>query len=158
MFQLAGGMHYPAAPFRVLAYQNTPIVKNTLAVARVIPFELSPNYVFNKYFSVSLFYLYAKGISDDAIKNSHFINLRPVISNVKLSKNILFRVNPQLFFLKLDDKEGYYFASNMSIYSPKIPFSIASTINKPLKTTIAGKKFDWNISLAYNFSKTYIRQ
>jgi hypothetical protein len=157
-FQFTAGMHYPAVPFRVLAYQTTPIVKNTLATSRVIPIEMTPNVVINKYLSISLFYLYAKGISDDAIQNTNFINLRAVISNIKLSNNLLLRVNPQLFYLQMDDKDGFYFASNFAISSPKTPFFIGATINKPLKTDIIGKKFDWNISLAYSFGHSYVRQ
>lgn len=30
-------------------------------------------------------------------------------------------------------------------------------LNKPLKTNIIGKGFDWNISLTYAFNKKYIK-
>jgi hypothetical protein len=38
------------------------------------------------------------------------------------------------------------------------PFSISSMMNKAIKTDIAGKDFNWNISLAYSFGKSYVRQ
>ncbi len=154
-FQATIGTHFPAVPFRVLAYQTTPIVKTTLAVSRVIPFEFSPNIIINNNNSINLFFLYARGISDDANKHTGLVSLRSV-SNIPLSKNYTFRVNPQLFYLKLDDKEGYYFASNFTLLSKKTPFYLGSTINKPLKTDIVGKVFDWNVSLGYALDRKLI--
>lgn len=154
-FQASVGTHLPAVPFRVLAYETTPEVKNTLAVSRVIPVEFTPNFIINKNNSVSLFCLYAKGVSDDATNHTALISLR-AITNILLNKNLSFRINPQLFYLKLDAKDGYYFASNFTISSKKTPFYLSSTINKPLKTDIAGKSFDWNVSLGYSLDRKLI--
>lgn len=152
--QLTAGTHFPAVPFRVLAYEQTP-TKNTLAVSRVIPLEFSPNFIVNKNNSISLFYLYAKGISDDAINHTSLISLRSV-STIRLGNNLSLRVNPQLFFLKLDEKSGYYFASNFTVSSKKSPFYLASTINKPFNSNIGGKSFDWNLSVGYALDRKLI--
>ncbi|MFN8431740.1 MAG: hypothetical protein U0V04_17295 [Spirosomataceae bacterium] len=154
-FQASVGTHFPAVPFRVLAYETTPEIKNTLAVSRVIPFEFTPNIIINKNNSISLFTLYAKGVSDDAINHTALVSLR-TFSTIQLNKNLLFRVNPQLFYLKLDAKDGYYFASNFTLLSKKTPFYLGSTINKPLKTEIAGKSFDWNLSLGYAIDRKLV--
>lgn len=154
-FQASVGTHFPAVPFRVLAYETTPDVKNTLAVSRVIPFEVTPNFIINKNNSISLFCLYAKGVSDDATNHTALVSLRSV-STIPLGKNLSFRINSQLFYLKLDAKDGYYFASNFTFLSKKTPFYLSSTINKPLKTDIAGKSFDWNISLGYSLDRKLI--
>ena len=79
----------------------------------------------------------------------------PTISN-PLGRNFSFRINPQLFYLQLDNKDGYYFASNFTLLSKKTPFYLGSTINRPLKTDIAGKSFDWNISLGYSLDRELI--
>lgn len=154
-FQASVGTHFPAVPFRVLAYETSPEIKNTLAVSRVIPFEFTPTVIINKNNSISLFSLYAKGVSDDATNHTALVSLRS-FSTIKLIKNYSLRINPQLFYLKLDAKEGYYFASNFTILSKKTPFYLGSTINKPLKTDIAGKSFDWNISLGYAMDRKLI--
>ncbi len=156
-YQLTAGTHLPAIPFRTLAYQTSPI-KETMASSRVIPIEINQNIVLSKKISLSLFYLYAKGVSDDAIKTTNFINLRGLLSNIKLSKHLSFRFNPQLFYLQMDKKDGFYFASNIVILSNKTPFYLGSTINKPIKTNIAGKTFDWNISLGYAIDRKYQRK
>lgn len=154
-FQASIGTHFPAVPFRVLAYETTPDVKNTLAVSRVIPVEYTSNFMINKNNSINLFSLYAKGVSDDATNHTALVSLRAV-STISINKNLSFRINPQLFYLKLDEKDGYYFASNFTLLSKKTPFYLGSTINKPIKTNIAGKSFDWNISLGYSLDRQLI--
>jgi hypothetical protein len=154
-FQATLGAHFPAVPFRVLAYQNSPDIKNTLAVSRVMPIEFTPNIVINKNNSISLFCLYAKGLSDDAVNNTNVVMLRS-ISNISLSKNITFRINPQLFYLRLDNKKGNYFASNFTLLSKKTPFYLGSSFNTPLKSDIGGKSFNWNISLGYALERKLI--
>lgn len=154
-FQLTAGTHFPAVPFRVLAYETAPQIKNTLAVSRVIPVELTPTVVVGKRLSVSLFCLYAKGISDDAVNHTSLISLRTV-SVISCGKNLLLRINPQLFYLKLDSKSGFYTAANFTLSSPKSPFFIGSTVNVPLKTDIAGKPLDWNVSIGYTLDKKLV--
>lgn len=152
-FQASLGTHYPAVPFRVLAYETNPIgTKNTLAVSRVIPIEFTPNIIINKNNSISLFCLYAKGISDDAVNNTAVLMLRS-ISNIQINKNLNLRINPQVFYLKLDENEGTYLASNFSLTSKKTPFFLGSSFNKPLKSEIAGKAFNWNMSFGYTLDR-----
>jgi hypothetical protein len=142
-------------PFRVLAYETSPQIKNTLAVSRVIPVELTPNVILGKRLSMSLFCLYAKGISDDAVNHTSLISLR-IISMIPLGKKLSLRMNPQLFHLKLDSKSGFYTASNFTLSSSKSPFFIGSTVNVPLKTDISGKPIDWNVSIGYTLDKKLI--
>jgi len=154
-FQFIFGSHFPAVPFRILAYENTPEIKNTLAVSRVVPFEFTPNLIINKNHSLSAFILYAKGISDDAVNHTSVFMIRSV-SSFPLSKNVKLRVNPQLFKLNLDEKSGYYFASNFTLSSNKTPFYLGSTINKAFDSNIGGKAFNWNLSLGYAIDRKLI--
>lgn len=154
-FQATLGSHFPAVPFRVLAYETTPEIKNTLAVSRVIPFEFTPNFVVNKNNSISLFCLYAKGVSDDATNHTTVFMLRSV-SIIPLTKNANLRINPQLFYLKLDNIEGTYLATNFTFSSPKTPFFLGSSFNKPIKSDIPGKSLNWNVSLGYTLDRKLI--
>jgi hypothetical protein len=156
-FQLVAGAHLPAIPFRTVSYVRNGVTYETLANYRFLPFELSPNFVINKNVSVGLFCLYAYGF-EDAIRHTNFVALRSSISNINLSKNVSLRLNPQLFYLRLDTKEGYYSALNVTLAKKNRPFSLSAMMNKPLKTQIAGKDFDWNVGLMYNFVKTYVKQ
>ncbi len=154
-FQLTAGTHFPAVPFRILAYETDPLVKHTLAVSRVIPIELTPNVIVGKRLVMSLFCLYAKGISDDAVNHTSLISLRAV-SMIPLGKKLSLRINPQLFHLKLDSKSGFYTASNFTLSSSKSPFFIGSMVNVPLKTDIVGKPLDWNVSIGYTLDKKLV--
>jgi hypothetical protein len=154
-FQFTLGSHFPAVPFRVLAYENTPEIKNTLAVSRVIPFEFTPNVIINNNHSISAFLLYAKGISDDAVNHTSVFMIRSV-SIFHIGKNLRFRVNPQLFKLNLDEKAGYYFASNFTLSSKKMPFYLGSTINRAFNSDIGGKPFNWNLSIGYALDRKLI--
>jgi hypothetical protein len=63
-FQASIGTHFPAVPFRVLAYETLPKIKNTLEVSRVIPFEITPNMIINKNNSLSPFCLFSLALNN----------------------------------------------------------------------------------------------
>jgi hypothetical protein len=67
------------------------------------------------------------------------------------------RFNPQVFYLKSGDKDGFYAAANLTLAKKNFPFSLSSMMNKALKTEIAGKDFNWNLSLGYTFGSSYTR-
>jgi hypothetical protein len=58
----------------------------------------------------------------------------------------------------MDYKEGYYFASNLTVSRKNFPLSLSTMMNKPIQTDIWGKKFEWNVSLIYSFDKKFVRQ
>jgi hypothetical protein len=157
-FQLVAGAHLPAIPFRTISYDKNGVKYETLANYRFLPFEISPTVTVSKNTSIGLFCLYARGFGGDATRNTYFVGLRSVVSNVKLSDNYSLKFNPQLFYLALDKADGYYASLSTTLAKKNFPFSISSIMNRPFKTAIAGKKFDWNISLAYAFNKSYVRQ
>jgi hypothetical protein len=153
-FQLTTGAHLPAVPFRTVEYMRDGVKYETLANYRFLPVELYPNWNITKNISLGVFYLYAYGFGD-ATRHTNFVSLRANFSNIPLSKSLYLRFNPQLLYLRLDTKDGYYFASNLTLAKRNFPLSISSIINKPLSTRIAGKDFDWNVSLVYTFDKQF---
>lgn len=156
-FQLTAGAHLPAVPFRTIEYVRNGVKYETLANYRFLPFELSPNWNIGKNVSIGMFYLYSYGFGD-ATRHTNFVSLRANFSNIPLSRSLYLRFNPQVLYLKLDKQDGYYFASNLTLAQRNFPFSISSIINKPLKTTTAGKNLDWNVSLVYTLDKQFVRQ
>lgn len=156
-FQLTAGAHLPAIPFRTIKYVRNGVEYETLATYRFLPFELSPNFNINKNVSISAFYLYSYGFAD-ATRHTHMTALRSSIANISLSKSWSLRLNPQLFYLKLDKKDGFYAAGSIVLSKKDFPFSLSTMMNKGLKTDIVGKDFDWNVNLLYSFGKTYIRK
>jgi hypothetical protein len=151
-FQLTAGGHLPAVPFRTIEYERDGVKYETLANYRFLPVELYPNWNITKNVSLGVFYLYAYGFGD-AIRHTNFVSLRANFANIPLSKSLYMRVSPQLLYLKLDAKDGLYFTSSLTLAKRNFPLSISSLINKPIKTSIAGKDFDWNVSLVYTVDK-----
>ena len=67
------------------------------------------------------------------------------------------KVNPQLYYLKLDAQDGFYFTSSFTIVKKNFPLSVSAIINKEIKSNIRGSKnLIWNVSLVYAFNKNYV--
>jgi hypothetical protein len=153
-FALRVGAH-PAMNWMPTQITNNGTSTEVVKLRRFLAWELSPGYRISQHWSVGLYYLQGNGMQKDGPQTTHFINLNTTVSNVKISRNMSFAVTPALFYLKLDDTDGTYFTATAAINHKKIPFTIQSTINKTIRSTIAGNKdFLWNVVLFYNFRKT----
>ncbi|MEY3920323.1 MAG: hypothetical protein RL634_84 [Bacteroidota bacterium] len=151
------GMH-PSVAFRRVSSTDNGITKVNLVPQQFIALEFSPNYWVNKNLSFGMYYLVSHGIYGAATKYTNFITINSSISNIKLSPLLRFKMNPQLYYLKMDANHGTYFSDVLLLSHIKSPFSFGSIINKPFKSTIpGGTKFSWNLSLFYTFHKNYIR-
>jgi len=130
-----------------------------LVVRRYLASELAPNYFISKNVTVGGYYMYSRGIDKGTIKNTHFVTLNSNISNIKLGNQFYARINPQLYYLALDARDGLFITSSFNLYKKNFPISFQFIINKSLDTDIAGStKFLWNVSLIYSFSKKYNEQ
>ena len=125
---------------------------------RYLAGELSPNYFLSKNISVGIYYLYSHGLDAGTIGNTHFITFNINFSNIKITDQFFINVNPQLYYLKLDEQGGYYFTSSFTVAKKNFPLTVSSIINKEINSTITGgKHFLWNVSLIYSFNKKYIK-
>jgi len=69
------------------------------------------------------------------------------------------RIIPQVYYLKMDANDGFYFNSALSITKQNFPLSISANINKIIKSHIpVGEDFLWNVSLIYAFTNKYVKQ
>lgn len=68
------------------------------------------------------------------------------------------KVAPQFYYLKQDERDGFYVTSKLTLAKRNFPLSISAIINKTIQTDItAGKNFVWNESLIYSFNKKYVK-
>jgi hypothetical protein len=51
----------------------------------------------------------------------------------------------------MDAYDGYYINSTLSLNRRNFPFSVSTTMNKIIESTIPGDNFLWNINLTYSF-------
>lgn len=130
----------------------------TTVTRRYLAGELSPNYFLTKNISVGFYYLYSHGLDAGTIGNTHFITFNTNYSNIKITNQFFLNINPQLYYLKLDAQDGFYFTSSLTAVRKNFPLAVSAIINKEIRSTIAGSKdFLWNISLAYTFNKKYVK-
>ena len=117
---------------------------------RFLAWELAPNFKVNQHVNTGVYYLQGNGMQKDGAQTTHFVNLYLGVSNLALSNQLRLSLTPAVYYLYLDKKEGTYFTATGAISHKKSPFSIQSTINKVLQTSIVGgKDFQWNIALMY---------
>jgi hypothetical protein len=155
-FQFTIGAH-PALSFRNKTFIVNEITSEELVVRRYLACELAPSVNLKQNFSLGLYYLYSRGIEKDITRNTNLIAFRGSISGLELAEKIFFRINPQFYYLFMDDREGLYFNTTIAISHKDFPVSLSALINEPIKTDIeAGNDFLWNVSLTYTFGKDYV--
>lgn len=157
-FQFTIGAQLPSMVFTDKTTTSGGITSTSLAANRFIVGELITSYSINTKVNIGMFYLYSHGVQEDTFQDGHFLSLRAAFSKIKLSKQFQMNFAPQLFYLRLDENDGYYFSGNLSIEKTNFPISIGSMMYKAFRTDVAGKDFDWNISLIYSFNKTFTQQ
>jgi hypothetical protein len=154
-YQLSAGTHFPALAF---VYDdsafagsngNRPIVDRVLAAEIINTFIVSPR------LSFSLLYLRSRGVQTESFRNGHFLSLSPVFSPIAISHGFQLNLFPQVFYLRLDDRDGFYISGSLLAEKRNFPLSLGSTFYKTFDNEIGGKDFNWNLSLFYTFRKTY---
>ncbi|MFN7115380.1 MAG: hypothetical protein ACK4TA_01195 [Saprospiraceae bacterium] len=157
--QLTLGTHLPALNFVSNTVTKNGVEQEAIQARRFFPVvEVMPTYVVNKNISLGLYYLYSVGLEKELTKDNHFVSLQTSFNNIPLTKQYYLRFNPQLYYLKLDQRDGFYVAGGLTLARQNCPFSLAALTNKAIDSNIAAKDFDWNISLVYSFNHHFVRQ
>jgi len=155
-FQLKLGAH-PAYSFKTIIVTQNETTKEILRAQQYFAGELSPTFKVRKNISLGPYYIHAWGLEKDIVQNSDFISFRANFSSISLSDKYFMKLAAQAYFLKLDAQQGFYVNSTLSLNRRNFPFSISSTVNQKIHSTIPGDNFLWNINLTYSFSKRYKR-
>ena len=154
-FNIGIGAH-PSIVFSTSQINENGVTKDQIKAQRFLAAEIAPNYIINKKLSLGLYYLTSFGASESNIKRVNFITVNTSISNLKLFTDYYLRLNPQIYYLKMDSNDGYYYTASATISKSSLPFSIQGTLNNPIKSNIkGGQSFVWNMSLIYSFNKLY---
>ncbi len=158
-FDLAIGTHAPAINFRSATVIENGIEKDVIKARRFYPaLEILPVYRIKKDIALSVYYLFGTGIEKEVSSKNHFLSLRPDFNNIPLGKQLFLRLNPQFYYLRIDQLDGFYAAGSLTLAHRKRPFSIGSTVNKALKTDIQTKNFEWNVGLTWVFGKRFLEK
>ncbi|HEX2393838.1 MAG TPA: hypothetical protein VHI78_00740 [Bacteroidales bacterium] len=156
-FRLNIGMH-PAISFRTVTDTTSEMLKEYIRADRYLAGEVSPAIVLSKNISIGMYYLYSRGLEKHITRNTHLISFRTGIS-VNLSDKFYTRLTPQIYYLIMDQYNGYYFNSSLVAGHRDFPLSVSFLINKAIETHIpVGEDFLWNASLIYSFNAEYARK
>jgi hypothetical protein len=154
-FRLSVGAH-PALNFITETFLVNGAPTEKIVAQRFLAGEIVPSYAISKNVSIGMYYLYGRGMEATGLKNGHFITLNSSFSNIKIAGEFFMQFNPQVFYLKLDKQDGFYFTSTITLAKRNFPFSLQSIINKTIQTNIVGSKnLVWNATLIYSFNREY---
>ena len=153
-FQFKLGAH-PAYIFKTITITENGSTKEILRAQRFLAGEVSPVFKVAKNISLGPYYIYAHGLDNDAVQNSNFISFRVNFSSINLTDKYVMKLMAQSYYLKLDEDDGFYLNSTLTLARRNFPFSVSSTMNKTIQSEIAGDDFLWNINLIYSFANKY---
>jgi len=157
-FRMTIGAH-PAYSFKSITDTVNGLSRDLIRADRYLAGDLTPTYFLSRSIGIGMYYLYIRGIEKDITRNTHFISFRTIFSNIRISDKFYFRFNPQVYYLNMDDRQGWYFNSTLVLARMNFPLSVATLISKSIETEIlAEDDFLWNISLIYSFNRNYVKQ
>ncbi|MBN1790254.1 MAG: hypothetical protein JW830_07145 [Bacteroidales bacterium] len=157
-FSIVMGAH-PAYSFKTIHDTIGGVSKEIIAVNRYLAGDLAPVFLLTDNFGIGLYYLYSHGIDKDATNNTHLVALRANLLNIKVSDKFYMRFNPQVYYLNMDEKYGFYFNAALVLARENFPLSASALINRSIQTEIPAKvDFLWNVSLVYTFTRQYVEK
>jgi hypothetical protein len=157
-FRMITSANYSLA-FKTIADTSSGTTFETIRATRYMAGTLAPNIQVNKYIGVGIFLFYTRGLEKYITRNTYMVSFRPSISNIPITKKTVARVGPEIYYLKMDDKDGLYFNASFLISKKNFPLSISALINKKLESDIPSEyDFLWNVGLSYTFNKTYVEK
>lgn len=149
----------PSVYFKTTIITTDGVPAEKIIAQRSLTGDLSPTFLLGKNISIGLYYMYIHGFEEDAVRNTHFLAIRPYFPNIKLTKQFFMRFYPQGYYLRTDANEGFYVSSTLILAKRNYPLSFSSMITTPIQTNIpAGSSTIWNVSLVYTFNKEYVEK
>lgn len=156
-FKFNVGAH-PALSFKTVPDDVGGVQRDIIKVNRFLAGELSFSYFLSKNTSIGSYYLYSRGIEYGTTRNTNFLTLNSSFSNIKLSDAFALRFSPQVYYLKMDAKDGVFFSSTLTLTKKNFPISVSALVNKIIKTDINTKNFVWNATIAYSFNNKFVKK
>jgi hypothetical protein len=156
-FRVTLHSNYSLSYKSITSYTSSGTSQEIIRTTRYLVGAIAPNYQVNKYISIGMYLFYNWGIEKFITRNTYMVSFRPSISNIPVTKNIAARFGPEIYCLKMDDKNGVYLNTTFLISKKNFPLSVSALINKPLKSNIPSEyDFLWNVGLIYAFNNTYV--
>jgi hypothetical protein len=155
-FKVTLHSNYSLAYKSLTYYTSSGDPQEIIRTTRYLVAAIQPNYQVNKYIGAGMYLFYNHGLESFITQNTIMLSLRPSFSNIPVTKNISARLNPEIYYLKMDDNDGVFFTTRFLISKNDYPLSASGLITKPLRSNIPSDyDFLWNVGLTYTFNKKY---
>jgi hypothetical protein len=148
-FRVILGAH-PAVNFMTMTVPVNQTDEEVIVARRFLAADIYPSYALSRYVTVGGYYLYLYGVEHDVVKHTHLLALRSIFSSTPIVGGYFVQLYPQIYYLKADTRDGYYFFSGLAVGKRNFPLSIAATANKVIETRVpGGEDFLWNVSASW---------
>lgn len=158
-FEFILGTHAPAINFKSAQVVEKGDAIDVVKARRFYPaLEVLPVYQIKKDISLSMYYLFGVGIEKEVSSKNHFLSLRADFNDIPLTKQLYLRLNPQIYYLRIDDDDGLYVAGSLALAHRKWPLTVSTIVNKSLTSEIDVSDFERNVGLTYAFGKRFVEK
>ena len=143
--------------YKTITVASSGESQEIIRTTRYLVGSIEPIFQLSKHIDIGLYLFYNYGIEKFITRNTWMFSFRPGFSNIPVAKNIAARINPEIYYLKMDNTDGIYLNARFSVSKKNFPLAITGLINKPLKSNIPSEyDFLWNVGLNYTFNRKYI--
>ncbi len=130
--------------------------RDVRAANRFLSADLSQSYFITRNFSAGIYYMYSHTLEKFRLKDLHYLAFRRNFMNIALTDQVFMKFSPQVYFLRIDNRDGFYFSEILPLTRKRFPKSVSSIVTSPIKNHIpANNHLVWNINLIYAFSNKY---
>lgn len=142
---------HPALSFRTTPVTTNGVSRDVITARRYLATELAPTYALTRNVSVGAYHLYSYGVERDVAKHTNFLAARGSLTNVRLPEQLSLRFDPQVYYLRTDDLDGFYLYGAATLARRNLPLSISTVVNRPIRSNVVGGgEFLWNVSVRYS--------
>lgn len=157
-FRLNVGAH-PAFIFENKMVDNgNGVMIESMEAKRFLAGEVSPSYQFNEKIRVNFLYLAGRSLGNVPYALNQFVATGAHFTRISLSEKHFFNASPQLFYLKMNEKDGYFASSSIVVGKKDFPISLGSIISRKIVSEIEVDNWIWNVSLIYSFNNEFVKR
>lgn len=155
-------LHVGAHP--AFIFENTMVddgngnMIESMEAKRFFAGEISPSYVFSDKARVSFLYLAGRSLGKVPFALNQFVATGAHFTKIPLSEKYFFNASPQVFYLKMNEKDGYFASSSLVIGRKDLPISLGTIVSKIIVSEIEVDNWIWNVSLIYSFNNEFVKR
>lgn len=140
----------------ILSFKTSPLardglVEDVVEARRFLAGVVRTEGYLTPHLAAGVYYFYSRGFQSSTQRHTHFLSATGGIRGLDLSRRVRLSINPQVYYLRLDDLGGFFTAANVVLSRQGWPLSASTLLNAKLRSDLAADDFVWNVSLTYSY-------